>query len=175
MTGVQTCALPIYKRTKTGMKRRPESNAKTSATLFRLVDEGKFKGGWWKTGKGRRSYAEEFFEIVFKNLKLTDYIKEYVITKKSLNLIEPGFYQIDFYFPHIKLAVEIAGSQHWLNKELYEKDIIRDNALKLNNYIVYRIPWNNLTTENGKYQMKNKIENFVLFYNNLKNNNYGNT
>lgn len=43
----------------------------------------------------------------------------------------------------------------------------RDEFLKNNGYIVYRIPWNSINTEDGSLQMKSKVDAFLEFYKNL--------
>ena len=44
----------------------------------------------------------------------------------------------------------------------------RDAFLRENGFLVYRIPWNTVNTENGRQLMKEKIDKFLEFYNSLK-------
>ena len=62
-----------------------------------------------------------------------------------------------------KIDLEIDGKQHEI-KERKEHDEERDKYLTDNGYIVYRVPWNDIKTEEGKLQMKEKIEKFLNFY-----------
>ena len=59
--------------------------------------------------------------------------------------------------------MEIDGKQH---KSRTEHDNFRDKILTENGYVVYRIKWKNINTENGKNYMKNEIDKFLMFYNN---------
>ena len=60
---------------------------------------------------------------------------------------------------------EIDGKQHKYF-ERKESDKIRDGLLKKNEFIVYRIEWNEINSENGKQLMKTKIDKFLQWYNN---------
>ena len=64
------------------------------------------------------------------------------------------------------LDLEIDGKQHKY-EDRKKSDIERDNYLTNNNFIVYRIDWNEINTQKGKEQMKDKIEKFLSFYNSL--------
>lgn len=113
----------------------------------------------WHIHRNQSSFAETFFEKVLKNNKI-DFKREVAIKK------DDGIhcYFLDFLIEkNGKLIdLEIDGSQHQLPERL-ESDKIRDSFLKNKNYIVYRIQWNDIKSENGKLQMKEKINNFLLF------------
>lgn len=108
----------------------------------------------WKT-RNIKSYAEKFWEKVLteNNIKFD---RENFETKKYFLdfLIEKGEKKID---------LEIDGKQHNI-QERKEHDIKRDKFLTENGYIVYRVKWNEIRTENGKELMKKKIEDFLVFY-----------
>lgn len=66
----------------------------------------------------------------------------------------------------IKIDLEIDGKQH-LYEERQKHDFERDKFLSEQGYVVYRIPWNEINSEKGKETMKNKINDFLLFFNNF--------
>jgi very-short-patch-repair endonuclease len=59
-----------------------------------------------------------------------------------------GSFIVDFYCDEAKLIIELGGSQH-LEKELKEKDILRDRILKGQGYKVLRI-YNNELDSNSE-------------------------
>lgn len=98
-------------------------------------------------------------------------IPEKIFFKKELGSNDLcSFYQVDFFFPEIKLILEIDGSQHWTKQEQIDSDIERDELFSKNSLIVYRIRWNNIKTENGSQEMKMKINKLITKINELKNN-----
>ena len=78
-----------------------------------------------------------------------------------------GKYFLDFKIDvgNFKLDLEIDGRQHTYRVE-HDKE--RDAFLRENGFLVYRIPWNTVNTENGRQLMKEKIDKFLEFYNSLK-------
>lgn len=67
-----------------------------------------------------------------------------------------GKYFLDFAFLELKLDVEIDGQQHNRTIEAIEHDKIRDEFLKQNGWIVFRIEW---------MKMKQDITKFLEFIN----------
>ena len=63
------------------------------------------------------------------------------------------YYYLDFYFPDLKLDLEIDGQQH-KRPERKEHDIKRDTFLKENNYQIFRLEWKEITTISGKEFLK---------------------
>ena len=61
-----------------------------------------------------------------------------------------------------KIDLEIDGKQH-LCGDRKEHDKIRDKYIKSKGIEVYRIPWNEINSENGKQLMKEKINNFLIY------------
>lgn len=118
--------------------------------------------GW--SSRNVISYPERFFKKVLHNNNLTNYEFNKPITKKELGINENGNYFLDFFFKNLNLDLEIDGKQH---EERKEHDIKRDNALKNNDIIVYRIKWKSINTKNGKKYIKNEIDNFLIFYKKL--------
>lgn len=124
-------------------------------TAKRVIDEGRFVG--WKT-RNIKSYAEIFWHNVLQNNNI-EYISEHYFDKK---------YFLDFYIIKngIEIDLEIDGKQHKY-KDRIEHDKIRDEYIKSKNIIVYRIEWNEIKSENGSNLMKEKIDKFLEFYNNI--------
>ena len=122
------------------------------------IKNGTFKG-WQK--RNITSYPEKFFMKVLDNNNIK-YIREDFSTKK---------YFLDFLIclsNGIKIDLEIDGKQHE-QLERKSKDLIRDEYLTKNGFIVYRIKWNKITNDNGKNEMKEKINKFLEFYNKCNN------
>ena len=124
-------------------------------TAKRVMDEGRFVG--WKT-RNIKSYAEIFWHKVLQNNNI-EYVAEYFLDKK---------YFLDFYIIKngIKIDLEIDGKQHKY-KDRIEHDKIRDEYIKSNGIVVYRIDWNEIKTKKGSLMMKEKIDSFLDFYNNI--------
>lgn len=114
----------------------------------------------WNINRQQKSYAEKFFEQVLQNNSIY-YVQEYPV----LNTIS-RYYYLDFYIEKngIKIDLEIDGQQH-SQVERHVHDILRDEFLQNNGFIVYRIPWNEISSEAGKDIMKSKILDFLSFYN----------
>ena len=76
-------------------------------------------------------------------------------------------YFLDFYIEvnEVKLDLEIDGSQH---KNRKADDLKRDTFLSSIGYTIYRVEWNEINSDNGKLQMKDKIDEFLKFYNSLQ-------
>lgn len=110
----------------------------------------------WKS-RNIISYPEKFWMEVLKNNNI-EYTHEDFSTKK---------YFLDFliYKNDYKIDLEIDGNQHSFRKEHDKK---RDEYLTANGFIVYRIPWNSINTDKGKERMKEKIDRFLEFYQNLQ-------
>lgn len=118
--------------------------------MNKRIKNGKHKG--WIT-RNNPSYPEKFFMTVLKNNNI-----EYEFENPC------GKYFIDFALKNKKIALEIDGKQHDV-KERKEKDEEKNIFLKSQNWFVYRIKWNNINSLSGKEEMKEKIDNFVKFYN----------
>ena len=137
------------------------TNAKLKEIQKKLVENGTHKG--WQV-RPIESYPEKFFKKVLKNNDI-QYSFNHPITKSSLGLDTCACYFLDFFIePNIDL--EIDGKQHQY-EERKEHDIERDKNLSDNGYIVYRIPWNEINTSEGKEKMKEKIDAFIQWYHNL--------
>lgn len=126
-------------------------------SINNIIQDGRHKG--WIT-RNITSYPEKFWIKVLNNNHI-DFIREFAVKQES------GYnYFLDFlieYRGH-KIDLEIDGKQHKYRKE-HDKE--RDEYLQSLNYLIYRIDWNNINTENGKLLMKEKIDNFLNWFNNL--------
>lgn len=120
---------------------------------LKLIEEGKHAG--WQS-RNIISYPEKFWMSVLDNNGIS-YIREDFSTKK---------YFLDFLIEKNgqKIDLEIDGKQH---KYRVEHDITRDKYLTDLGYIVYRVEWNCINNDKGKEMMKEKIDNFLSFYENI--------
>lgn len=104
------------------------------------------------------SYAEKFWQKVLDSNNIT-YEREFLVTCNKTH-----------YFLDFKLVcgdklidLEINGKQHTYSDRA-ESDAIRDTNLTDLGYHVYRIPWNEINSDDGKAEMKQKIGEFLAFY-----------
>ena len=102
------------------------------------------------------SYPEKFWINVLENNNIK-FEREYFLNKK---------YFLDFYIEvnGRKIDLEIDGKQH-KREDHIKHDKIRDEYVSSLGIEVYRVPWNSINTESGKMFMKEKIDNFLSFYN----------
>ena len=115
--------------------------------------------GW--CSRNITSYPEMFWQKVLENNGI-EYQLNFPITKKSLGLDCNACYFLDFKLePNIDL--EIDGRQHE-DPERKEHDRFRDDVLTSNGWVVYRICWNEINSEDGKQTMKKKIDDFISWY-----------
>ena len=131
----------------------PEIKEKLRQKQLLLISEGKHQG--WQS-RNIRSYPEKFWKEVLDNNHILYEQESYIRQYK---------YFLDFLIKknNILIDLEIDGSQH-KRPNVIEKDKIRDERLKDIGYIIYRIPWNEINTDQGKEIMKIKIDNFLEFY-----------
>lgn len=124
------------------------------------IKNGIFQG--WKS-RNITSYAEKFWKKVLDNNNIK-YIREYIFEYGNKRNGERYF--LDFYIEinNRKIDLEIDGKQH-LYEDRKEADKIRDEYIKSKGIEVYRILWNEINSEVGKQKMKEKINNFLEYYN----------
>lgn len=131
--------------------------------MVERVKNGLHKG--WAT-RPNLSYAEKFFiEVLKSNLIFDECLVNHPVSKYSLGLKSVACYFLDFYFPDLKLDLEIDGSQHE-REDRKASDVVRTAALEANGYIVYRIKWKNPKFD-SEY-IKEEIRKFLEFFNELK-------
>ena len=137
-----------------GRKLSEEQKKKQSITMKKKWKDGKLKG--WKTRKKLEpSYPEKFFIKVLNNNN--------IIFEREKKV---GKYFIDFAINDRLIALEIDGKQH-NNIERKKADKAKDKYLKKLGWKVYRIPWKEIKSDIGKLYIKNEIEKFLNFYNNI--------
>lgn len=111
---------------------------------------GRTKG--WTTRRLQPSYAEKFWlEVLTSNSIL--YERELKVDK----------FFIDFALMEEKIALEIDGKQHKY-RERQLSDSVKDSLLSKNGWTVYRIPWREINSEEGKSYIKKEIDAFLEFY-----------
>jgi very-short-patch-repair endonuclease len=142
-----------------GKHHTEEKRLQIKNSMKTAFKEGRIKG--WKSRK-IKSYAENYFIEVIKNLKLFDKCEiEHIIKHENTSN-----YFLDFYFPEKKINLEIDGAQHkFLDRK--ESDEKRDFFLNSLGIKVFRIEWKNPNTKIGKEYLKNKINEFLKFYNSV--------
>lgn len=151
----KTCSDNCFKIYKSNIKiYSPETCKKLSDISKKLMKEGKIKPF---CSRNITSYPEKFWIKVLNNNNI-NYIREKRV----------GKYFLDFYIEkHNKMIdLEIDGKQH-LYPERINSDKTRDDFLKSLNYIIYRISWNEINSTNGKEIMREKINKFLNFLNNI--------
>lgn len=159
----KVCGHKIENKNKTGYCRKClNTNGKflLSNKTKELMKQGKIKP--WQT-RNLLSYPERFFKKILdlNNIKYEG--PNYSILQSSLGIkdcIPQACYFLDFKINNIDL--EIDGKQH-LYQDRIKKDKIRDYYLSKNGYIVYRIQWKSINTEEGKKYIKYEIDKLLNF------------
>lgn len=126
---------------------KKEYREKQRQIRLKMVADGTHKG--WST-RNIKSYAEKFWETVLDN--------NHILYEREKRV---GKYFLDFVIGNVDL--EIDGKQHKY-EDRKQHDILRDEFLINEGYIVYRIPWNEINSECGSQLMKEKIDLFLEFY-----------
>ena len=108
----------------------------------KLIKEGRHKG--W-TSRNIESYPEKFFKEVLDNNGIS-YTRELPLKKE-----DGSNYFLDFVINKNDkiIDLEIDGKQHTY-EDRAESDRIRDEFIKNKGFLVYRIPWNTINSEEGK-------------------------
>jgi very-short-patch-repair endonuclease len=119
----------------------------------KAVKEGRHKG--W-VSRNILSYPEKFFITVLNNNGI-----KFIANKPFLS------YFLDFAIEDKMVDLEIDGKQHKY-PERKTSDAARDEVLTKNGWRVYRIEWNSINAEEGKWTMKEKIDKFLEFYKKLQ-------
>lgn len=135
-------------------KHSEKTKQQISQTVIENIRTGKQRG-WHKF----KSYPELFFEDILRENNLLDTcLCQHHVSNGKRN------YFLDFFFPNKQLNLELDGSQHKFRKNT---DLIRDSFLNEQGIIVYRIEWNAINTKVGSTMMKNKIQKFLEYYDNM--------
>lgn len=137
-----------------------ECQNKDASNRMKLkANEGSLKG--WSS-RNITSYPEKFFINVLNNNNIK-FQHNHPVNKRNLGLDDSCNFFLDFYIEDKKIDLEIDGNQHKYRREHDEK---RDKLLKENGFIVYRIQWKNINSDNGKKYMKEEINKFLEYYGN---------
>lgn len=161
------CGKPLKKQPKTGLcqdcLRYTEEGRKIRSDISQksqknIIAEGRHKG--WQP-RNIKSKSEEYFAQILDTNKI-EYKREFPVKHINQN------YLLDFFIcKNNKLVdVEIDGKQHNY-KDRIKLDKIRDEFLQQKGYIIYRIKWPHRNSVNSQRLIKNNIDNFISFYNNL--------
>lgn len=135
----------------------PNVRMKISNTQKQRVANGTHTG--WKSRK-IISYPQKFFMGVLDNNGI-QYIHNYKVLQKDLDQSLTSCYFLDFYLPNYNIDLQIDGKQHkYLDR--IEQDRKRDQLLS-QKYNVYRIQWNEINSQNGKILIKQKIDQFLKY------------
>lgn len=96
------------------------------------------QSGWNVRTKGRESFPEKFWRQRLEVRVPDKYVQEFRVKKKDVGAKGNGNYFLDFYFPDLKLNLEIDGRQH---NDRLEYDAQRDRILKEAGMTVVRYRW----------------------------------
>lgn len=127
-------------------------STKSKEVMNKLISEGRHIG--WQS-RNIISYPEQFWMKVLENNNI-DYKHNFFIKDRH--------YFLDFLINinDKKIDLEIDGKQHKYEDRV-DHDIERDKNLKEDGYLIYRVEWNSINTEEGSEKMKNKIIDFINF------------
>lgn len=102
------------------------------------------------------SYPESYFDEIFEGK--FDYEK----------YLQASFYHIDFAIINKKIAIEIDGDQHYLDKKIVQSDIRKDAYLTENCWDIIRIKWSDYQKMTREEKEK-YISDLLNYINNLSN------
>lgn len=139
----------FYNNSETGKQNRKE----LSNIIKNCVKEGKITP--FKCTSDNISYPEKYFKQILDSLEI-EHVHNLKVNTNSTS------YFLDFAIIDKKIDLEIDGKYHDFENRK-EHDNIRDKNLKSEGWIIYRIKWNSIKTNNGKELMKQKIDDFLKF------------
>ena len=159
------CGKEIGYKNKSGycincIRKSPELKEYRINTLRYVSSFIQNRPGW--QSRDTISYPEQFWIKVLDNNSI-----KYEHNKPVKNNHSSNYY-LDFYIKvnDTEIDLEIDGKQHKYEDRI-KSDIERNNYLESKGYIVYRIDWNEINSDQGKLLMKDKIDKFLEFYSNL--------
>lgn len=161
------CGKVIKNNNKTGVCKEclnttPEGT-KIKQMLGRKGYETSLVNGTHKGWQSRNiiSYAEQFWMQVLDTNDIK-YRREVAVKHEKYN------YFLDFVIEKAGkfIDLEIDGKQHTY-KDRIASDVARDLYLTKCGYLVYRVAWNEINSETGSNEMKEKIDAFLTFYYNI--------
>lgn len=152
------CGSQITKKSKSGYcqhcfqkytNKRENVRKKIRTKQKENYKNGILKG--WLT-RNIESYPEKFWKQVLENNNI-EYIFNMPFKRKFLDFV--------IVIDNLRIIdLEIDGKQH---KSRIDYDNERDKFLLENGFLVYRIEWNEINTEQGNMLMKKKINSFLNF------------
>jgi len=98
-----------------GRKHTEEQKRKISETQKRNFRESGAKSIWHTQLENRKSFAEQYFDTCFPNLKQNYHVDRYFL---------------DLANPEKKLYIEVDGSQHYYDQKVVEHDKVRTARLE---------------------------------------------
>lgn len=98
-----------------GKKRTEEQKRKISETQKRNFKESCNKSIWHTQLENRKSFAEQYFDTCFPNLKQNYHVDRYFL---------------DLANPEKKIYIEVDGEQHYNDRKVVEHDKIRTKRLE---------------------------------------------
>lgn len=149
------CSKECICKDSSSRKHSTESIEKIRQARIKFLKKRTGKTAWERRSKGEMSYLEKWF--------FTEIIEKYELYKKFDIIYDYSFYPyfIDFAFTNIKLAVELDGKCHFIHGNTrIKRDIKKDKYLTDNNWIVYRIKYNEINNKT--------IIDFLDFIENIK-------
>lgn len=153
----------VFSRSKTCSDECSSKLKSMNATkqMKKRIENGTHKG--WSS-RDVISYPEKFFINVLNNNGIM-YSHNHPIKQRLLGLDNNYSYFMDFYINELNIDLEIDGQQH---ERRGEHDKIRDKLLTNYGINVYRIKWKNINTDNGKLYIRNEINNFLKYCDDIK-------
>lgn len=121
----------------------------------RLIKEGRHVG--WKS-RNIISFPEKFWKNVLDENGIKYHFNA-PISKVSLGKEEKSFYFLDFLIGG-NIDLEIDGKQHKIGERV-ESDRERDELLIKNGFYVYRVAWNDISSDEGSALMRQKVKRFL--------------
>lgn len=160
----QGCQAEISSYNKTGFCRKCLNNTpegkRILSDLGKAIHEIRVANGTHKGWQSRNitSYAEQFWTKVLDNNSIS-YLREVPVKHDNSN------YFLDFKIERNGklIDLEVDGKQHTYEDRAIS-DQQRDEYIKSLGYIVYRITWNEIKSDDGKLKMQQKINKFLDFY-----------
>lgn len=134
-----------------GKKHSQETKNKISQSYKSFLEKHPDKIGWIINHSSKKSYAEKYFEEVFKN--------ENIDLKYHKQI---GRYELDFYNEELMKYIEIDGHQHTDTEYMIQHDKERDQYLENLGWKGMRIRWSEYKKLNIE-ERKKIIYNIKLF------------
>lgn len=113
-----------------GKKHTEDQKLKIGASIKKFLESNPEMVPYKRNHSSKESYPELYFSNVFA--------AENIILCKQFPV---SSYRLDFANPSKKVAIEIDGEQHYVDKKMVKHDQIRDAYLKSIGWTIYRIRW----------------------------------